>query len=452
MAVKVVLPLLGQTMEEGTIIKWFKQEGEKVEKGEPLLEVQTDKVNMEVESPDAGMLLKIVAPEEAIVPVKELIAVLGEPGENIDDIIGNGAKKEEAPAAAQAPVQAVSVSTVESTATAAAGDRVFASPRAKMVAKEHNLNVALLAGKGTGENGRIREKDVLAFLASAQDLEKPRVTPLAGKVAADQGIDLSQVAASGIGGKITKDDVLKAAVPAPAVKPTGAGKIGRVIPFTGMRKAVADNVDRSFKNAHVTLRMEVDMTEAVKLRKQILDPVEKKFGVRISFTDIITKAAAMAMFDVPIVNATFDGQNITIHDDVNISIAVAIDEGLTVPVVRNVESKGLAQISMEIKELAGKARNGQLPPNALQGGTFTISNLGSYGVEDFDPIINPPQSAILGVCKIVEKPVAVNGQIEIRPMMNLNLTFDHRVMDGAPAAQYLAKVKEILEAPYLMLA
>lgn len=317
MATQVVLPLLGQTMEEGTIIKWFKKEGEKIEKGEPLLEVQTDKVNMEVEAPESGTLLKIVAPEEAIIPVHDLIAVLGEPGEKIDDILA-GAKAEEPAPAETAAVQIAAQPAAAAVSVGGDGDRVFASPRAKMVAQENGLDINLLAGKGTGDNGRIVEADITAFIASLPTA--PRATPLAGKVAVDQGVDLSSVTPSGISGKIVKDDVLKAAAPASSAAafiPAGPRpKIGKVIPFTGMRKAVADNVDKSFKNAHVTLVMEADMTEVVKLRKQILEPTEKLYGVRISYTDIITKACAVAMYYQPIVNSTFDGKNITILDAV----------------------------------------------------------------------------------------------------------------------------------------
>jgi pyruvate dehydrogenase E2 component (dihydrolipoamide acetyltransferase) len=450
MAMTMVMPLLGQTMEEGTITRWLKQEGDPVEKGEPILEVMTDKANMEVEAPASGVLRKILAQVDAVIPIKDPIAIIGTADESIDDLIGG------APAPPQADAQTAVPEIVSSAAqappipaheTVPTGDRVFSSPRARMVASENNLDIAALAGKGTGPGGRIIEQDVLSFAASAPAVERQRLTPLAGKVAADTGVDLASVKGTGIAGRITRDDVLRGVAPG-APRPS----VGRVIPLTGMRKAVADNVSRSARTApHVTLVSEVDMTECAHMRKQIVGELEKVYGVKISFTDIIAKAVAKAIDDFPIVNATLENDQITIHDETNVGIAVALDEGLIVPVVRDVRSKSIAQISIEIKQLAAKARSGSLSPAEYQGGTFTISNLGAYGVDSFNPIINPPQVAILGVCCIVDKPVVVDGQVTVRSMMNLCLSFDHRAMDGAPAAQYLARLKEILESPYTLL-
>ena len=444
----MVMPLLGQTMEEGTITKWLKKEGDAVEKGEPILEVMTDKANMEVEAPVSGVLRKILAVEEQIVPIKDPIAIIGKADEPIDDLLGDGAPAAAAPvaeAAAPSPAQTAPAAPVSAEAPVPNGDRVFSSPRARMVAEEKNVDINMLAGRGTGPGGRIVEKDVLDFLAAAPTDERLRATPLAGKVAADLGVDLGGVAATGISGRITRDDVMRTVVPQVGARPD------RVIPLAGMRKAVADNVSRSARTApHVTLVSEVDMSECVKLRKQILPEVEKTHGVKISFTDIIIKAVARAIDDFPIVNATLENDQITIHGEINVGVAVALPDGLIVPVVRDARSKGIAQISIEVKQLAEKARSGSLTPNEYQGGTFTISNLGTYGVDVFNPIINPPQVAILGVCRIVEKPIAVGGQVEVRPTMNLCLSFDHRAMDGAPAAEYLARLKHILENPYLL--
>ncbi|MDO8588368.1 MAG: dihydrolipoamide acetyltransferase family protein [Armatimonadota bacterium] len=446
MALKMVMPLLGQTMEEGTITKWLKQEGESVNKGEPLLEVMTDKANMEVEAPVSGVLRKILAPEEAIVPIKEPIAIIGTAEEPIDGLLLESAAPAEAEAAAppkEEPVPAVTGAPVEPAPTAE--ERVFSSPRARNVASEHNVDIAALAGKGTGPGGRIVEKDVLAYVASAQAPERPRMTPLAGKVAADIGVTLSDVVATGVGGRITRDDVLRSVTRPP--RPS----IGRVIPLAGMRKAVADNVSLSARNApHVTLVSEVDMTECANLRRQMLPEVEKSCGVKISFTDLIVKAVAKAIDDHPIVNATLESDQITIHDRIDIGIAVALDEGLIVPVLRDVRSKSIPEISVEVKRLAQKARSGGLAPDEYKDGTFTVTNLGAYGVDSFNPIINPPQVAILGVCRIVEKPVVVDGRVRVRSMMNLCLSFDHRAVDGAPAAEYLARLKQILESPYTL--
>ena len=456
MATKMLMPLLGQTMEEGTIIKWFKNEGEEVKAGEPLLEVMTDKVNMEVEASESGVLLKILAQVDDIIPVQDPICIIGQPGESIDDLVAGEAKKEEAPAAAVEASAPAATAPEVSAAPAAAEGRVFASPAAKRVAKEHSIDINALAGKGTGPNGRVREEDVLNYIAAA-----PKATPLAGKMAAEMGVKIGAVAGTGIGGKVTSADVQRAAAPAapaaaaaPAVAPTvpaAPASIGARIPYAGMRKAIGQNVASSKATSpHVTLNIEVDMTEAVRLRKQILDDVEKNFGVRISFTDIIAKAVARAILDKPIVNSSLEGDAIIIHDHVNIGIATAIDTGLVVPVVNDVQAKSLPQISAEIKALVAKARSGKATGNDFKGGTFTITNLGAYGIDTFTPIITPGQSAILGVCAITQKPAVVNGEIAVRSMMNLCLSFDHRVMDGAPAAEYLARLKAILEAPYLI--
>jgi len=449
MATRVILPLLGQTMEEGTINKWFKQEGEAVEKGEPLLEVMTDKVNMEVESPASGILRKIVAPEQAVVPVKELIAVIGTADEAIDDLLGPSAA--EAPAAVTAEAQKVEAAPAAAqeatTAAQVTAGRVFASPRAKRVAQEHGLDIRLLAGMGTGPNGRIVEKDVLNFLAKAE--APPKVTPLAEKVATDLGVDLGAITGTGPGGKIVREDVLRAK---PTPVPVEMPSLGGVIPLTGIRKAVAEAMARSKATApHVTLVSEVDMTDCARLRDQANRVMEERYGVRLSYTDIIMKAAARAIEDYPIVNSRLEGDHIVVHDDVHIGVAVAIEGGLVAPVIKSFRAKPLHVISAELRELAEKARAGRLAPADMQGGTFTITNLGTYGVDVFNPIINPPQSAILGICRIVKRPVVVDDQVQVRPMMNLCLSFDHRVVDGAPAAQYLARVKEMLENPYMMM-
>ncbi len=449
MALKFLLPLLGQTMEEGTINKWFKKEGDPVEKGEPLLEVMTDKVNMEVEAPISGVLRKIIAPEQSVVPVKDPIAIIGEADENIDDLLAEiaAAPTETASSVAEA---AAPVEKVEEPQAAPAVEegRILASPRARKVARDKGLDISLLAGLGTGPGGRIVEKDVLNFLEKAE--AKPKITPLAGKVAADLGVDIAGVSGTGPSGRITREDVERAAPSAP-VAPTPS--LGRVIPFTGIRKAVAEAMARSaFTQPQLTHVMEVDMSECVNFREQLNKDLEKRSGIKLTFTDIIIKASARAIEDFPIVNSSLEPDRIVIHDDVHIAVAVAIDFGLVTPVIRSVRGKTLSTISKELKDLAERARSGKLSPSEMQGGTFTVTNLGAYGVDVFNPIINPPQSAILGVCRIAKRPVVVDDKIEIRPMMNLCLTYDHRVIDGAPAAEFLSRIKDLLENPYLILA
>lgn len=441
----MTLPLLGQTMEEGTITKWLKSEGDVLEKGEPLLEVMTDKANMEVESPASGILRKIVAQEGEIVPVKDVIAIIGTADELIDGLIS----KSSAPAASEKSAVSVVekpskevVSTIVSTVSA---DRVLASPRAKTAAKKFGVDITLLAGKGTGIDGKVVEQDVIVF---AQNMPAPlRATSLAGKVAADMGVDLVSIPGSGPKGKITKGDVLRAVT----VKPTRPS-IARTIPMAGIRKIIAENISASVRTApHVTLTAAVDMTACMEMRTQLLPEFEKRYGVRLTVTGLIVKAAALAILDHPIINSSLAEDKIVIHDEINIGVAAAIDGGLVVPVVRDCDAKSLQEISKDIKSLSTKAKTGTLTMDEMHGGTFTVSNLATFGVEQFNPIINPPESAILGVCKTIEKPAVVDGKIEVRKMMNLCLSFDHRVMDGAPAGDYLTRVKELLESPYLLL-
>lgn len=445
MATKMLMPLLGQTMEEGTIIKWMKNEGDNITEGEPLLEVMTDKVNMEVEAPESGVLLKILAQADEIVAVQNPIAIIGAAGESIDDLLADepAAKAAETATDVSAPAQSAPAPIAEAAqpipAPPIVAGKVISSPSARREARQRGIDIDLLAGKGTGPNGRIIERDVIEFAASM------RATPLAGKVAADMGVDLGGLTGTGIGGRITRSDVERTQASVPA-------GIGSTIPFTGMRKIVAQNVSASAHSAvHVTLVTEVDMAACVALREQLLGEVEKQYGVRISYTDIIVKAAAKAVFDVPIVNATLSEDKIVIADTINIGIATAIEGGLLVPVVKNVQSKSVIDISREIKTLAQRARAGKSTADDLAGGTFTITNLGVYGVDTFTPVITPGQSAILAICRIVDKPVVVKGEVVIRPMMNLCLSFDHRIMDGAPAAEYLARLRDILQAPGLIL-
>ncbi|MDQ2686253.1 MAG: 2-oxo acid dehydrogenase subunit E2, partial [Armatimonadota bacterium] len=336
--------------------------------------------------------------------------------------------------------------------------RVFASPRARRYADEYGVDINALAGRGTGIEGRVVETDVVAFYEEQQTQKKTqRASPLAQRVAAAHGVSVAEVPGSGPGGKVTQDDVRRLIEPMAPPTPNsgGAGTDGTtVIKLTGMRKMVADAVARSAATApHVTLTMPVDMSEATRFRQQILPAVEKTHGVRVSFTDIIAKATARALQDHPALNSIFQGDQITQFSAVHLGIAVSLGtEGLIVPVVRDVQSKSLGEFSAALKTLVGKARAGKLASDEVTGGTFSITNLGTTGVTQFNPIINPPQAAILGVCSITETLVPIGGQPQVRPMLNLCLSFDHRVTDGAPAAAFLARLKEILEQPYLMFA
>ena len=440
MARTVKVPVLGQSVEEVRIVQWFKKVGDMVAIGEALGELETDKTNMEFASTEAGVILGFLAPVDAYVKVESPVVLVGEPGE--------------APAAPIPP----SPSPVPPSP-------LDASPRARRIADELGVNVRDLAGKGTGPAGRIIERDIEAAHAAlaksaqvAQELlETPavRVSPLAQAIAVGEGVNLTSVAGSGTGGRITADDVRAATAPLATLAPNEGQAVGsHVVKLSGLRKRVADNLSKSVREKpHVTLHLAVDMTEANKLRKQLLPAIEKSDNVRISPTDLILKACGHALKEHPIVNAHIDGDTITLFDAAHIGMAVSLgDNGLIVPVIKEVQSKGLTQLAKDRVDLAARARTGKLASSEVSGGTFTVTNLGNYGIQAFNPIIPPPQVAILGICAITDTIVAVNGQPAVRPMMGLSLSFDHRALDGAPAAAFLARIKELLETPGLLLA
>lgn len=439
MANKVIMPKQGLQMTEGTIIKWLAKEGDKVVKDEPLFEMETDKLTITIDAMESGTMLKIVRGEGETVPITETIAIVGTPGEEISALLG-------APVAAPAVVEAAHATKAEAapvaasvTAAAPTDGRVFISPRAKMVAEEKGIDYKAI--KGTGTDGMIVERDVLAYAATT-----PAITPLAKKVAELGGFNTAGVTGTGVSGKIVKDDILKA-IEAKKVGAAGTRK-GSIVPFKGMRKVISDRMLESLgTNAQTTHRISVDMSEATRLRDAF-----KKADKKISFNDIISLAVCRALLDFPAMNAEITAEGILQKDYVNLGIAVAVDNGLIVPVVKDADLMTLEQISLMTKELADKAKAGKLQPDDYTGGSFTISNLGMFGLDSFVAIINPPEAGILAVGRIAKTAVVTDDdEIVIRPMMELTLSYDHRIVDGAPAAQFLAKVKQYLEQPYLLL-
>lgn len=472
MAKVLTMPALGQTVEEQRILQWFKNEGETVAKGEALAEFETDKTNVEWESPEAGVLRRILAPVDAYVPVNQPIAIVGTADEPIDALLPDSVKDAAPPAAQTADAASVAAPAASQKAVAASGaGRVLASPRARRQAEELGVEIGALAGRGTGPGGRIQSRDVLALQQEMSTAPAgapagegaagrgPKASPLARAVAENAGLDLAALAGSGSGGRIRADDVRQAAGDGRPAAPAFSAGGTRVVTLTGLRKRVADNIARSVRQSpHVTLNLSADMTEAQRLRAELLPSVEKATraaggdGVRLSPTDIIVKAVAGALKEFPHVNAHIEGDSLTLFDDIHIGLAVSLGEaGLIVPVVRDAGRRGLAEIARARQDLAARARAGKLGPDEITGGTFTITNLGAYGIESFNPIINPPQVAILGVGAIQDAVVARDGAPTVRPMMGLSLSFDHRAMDGAPAAAFLARVREILENPFLLL-
>ena len=436
MASVIIMPKQGLLMEEGTITKWLAKEGEQTTEGAPLFEMETDKLTITMDSTATGTVLKILHPEGDTVPITQPIAIVGQPGEDISGLLGG-----EAPAAAPAPQPVVEH---------APGERVFSSPRARLRAEENGVDIA--AVPGSGPDGLVVERDVQNYIAN-----QPTVTPLAANQARIQGIDLSGLTGTGPNGKITTEDlhIASAAVePAPAAEPI-PGQLTRgtrTEAMSGMRKAISRNMLTSKStNAQTNHRMVVDMTAAVALRRQY-----KALGIKISYNDIIVRACAKALQDFPIVNASVDGSDIVYHDYVNIGTAVSVPGGLIVPVIRDADIIGLTGIAAKSAELIEKAREGRLTEADYHGGTFTVSSLGMFDLDDFVAIINPPESAILAVGKIAKTPVVVTDdegedQVVIKSMCALCLSYDHRIIDGAEAAKFLQKLKSYLQNPILLI-
>ena len=445
MASVIIMPKQGLMMESGTITKWLVKEGEKTTEGAPLFEMETDKLTITMDSTATGTMLKILHGEGAEVPITQPIAIVGEPGEDISALVGGDA----APAAAAAE-EAPSAAVVEEAPAAVAverapGERVFSSPRARLRAEENGISVAAVAG--SGPDGMVVERDVKAYIAN-----KPAVTPLAANVAKAQGIDLAGITGTGVGGKITTADLPGAAAPAAAAVAAAPARGTRTERMSGMRKAILRNMLNSKQvNAQTHHRISVDMSAAMDARKQFA-----AMGTKVSYNDIIVRACAKALQDFPIVNASVDGDNIVYHDYVNVGVAVSVPGGLIVPVVKDADVIGLKGIADASAALIAKARDGQLTNEDYHGGTFTVSSLGMFGLDEFVAIINPPESAILAVGRIAKTPVVVTGkdgedEIVIKPMCALTLSYDHRIIDGAEAAKFLQKVKNYLQNPVLLI-
>ncbi|WNS81022.1 dihydrolipoamide acetyltransferase family protein [Domibacillus sp. DTU_2020_1001157_1_SI_ALB_TIR_016] len=442
MAKEIFMPKLSSTMETGTLLQWFKEEGDSVEIGEPLFEIMTDKINIEVESYDEGVLLKKYFGEDDQVPVNHVIGYIGTEGEDVpQEAPGvSGAEAEKAAPTENPEPQLVAAGSAEAVIT---DEKPRATPAARHLARTEGIELRDV--QGSGPNGRVHKKDVTAH-AEGSPVEA-KATPLARKVAAGEGVDLSTVQGSGANGKVVKQDVISAKrTTAPAADTSTRKKM------SGMRKVIAERMVQSKQTApHVTMTSEIDMTKVKELRASLLPVVEKQTGFRLSYTEILIKATAAALARHPEINVSLEGDEIVQHGHVHLGLAVAVADGLMVPVIKDVLAKGLAELTQDAKEISQRARENKLLPDQMKGSTFTISNVGMYAVDMFTPVINQPESAILGVGRMQDKPVAVNGALEIRPMLTLSLSFDHRVIDGAPAAAFLTELKDILENPYELL-
>lgn len=433
MAQLIIMPKLGLTMTEGKVAKWYKNEGDKVAVGDVLFEVATDKITNQVESDSEGILLKRLVPEGDDAPVSAPVGIVGSSGEDISGLLGGTLDAEQK----KAEETAAAFDNKSEPAVKNEGN-VKASPAAKKLARDNNIDISLI--KGTGPEGRIVEKDVKLYIEDST--RKVKVSPAAGKLAADLGVDISSIDKRG---RVMKEDVYKAYKPAEENM-----EDERVIP-SGMRKVIAERMFQSWTTSpSVTFNMEADVSKLKAMRDSLKDECGRE-GVKLSYNHILMKICARALKEFPYINASYDGREIILHKNVNVGLAVSVEGGLLVPNVKGAQSKSLLQIAKETDNLVSLARKGGLNPDDMTGGTFTITNLGMYGMRSFSPIINQPELAILGVNAIVEKPVVENGEVVVLPMMNLSLTADHRVVDGAEAAGFLARIVELIENPNLLL-
>lgn len=446
MANYINMPRLGLTMTEGVITKWVKGEGEYVEKGEILAEIESDKSVVPFESPETGTILKLIAVEMDTVEIYEPIAIIGEAGESTDDMqpaaAGENAQAEKQEAEAE-NTEAVKVD--KAPAARSAAGKIFASPSAKRVARENGIDIAdvpMTAGKP-----RITKKDVLDYIEN----NHVKATPLAKKLAAENNIDLNSIG-KGAGERIYSTD-LNIAAPDAAVQnaaavPT-ADEEDTIIPVKGMRKVIATRMKESLDiAAHLTTVIDVDMTKIIELRKSVMDKIMDRYGVKISYNDIILKCVAAAIAEYPRVNCEFTAKEIIVKKKINLGMAVANGEGLVVPVIKDADKLSLGQLASESKRLNNKAKETGLSPDDMSGGTFTVSNMGMYGITSFTSIINQPESAILSVGGLQKRAVVIDDEIVIRPMMTLTVSYDHRAMDGSMSAIFLKTLKEIMEDPY----
>lgn len=427
MAENIIMPKLGMAMVEGTVIAWKKREGEAVKKGEGIVDISSEKIEMEVEAAADGVLLKIEVPAGGVVPYGTVLGVIGQPGE----------------LAATPAVVAEAHAKAESAATLATADGQSAA-----------------TGTSAG-----------ASIAATAVLERPRdgvkISPVARKIAEEAGFDFTTIAGTGPQGRITKEDVERAikaaqetAAPAQAapvaiaVETTDRAAESQLerIPVAGMRKVIAERMYQSLQqSAQLTITMQADITELLQLKEKLSPEIESRYQLKPSVTDWIARAVVLALAKHKQMNSALLDDRIELYDDIHLGVAVALDKGLVVPVVRHAGKMTLVELSRQLKSVSARAKQNQLAPEEMKGSTFTITNLGSYGVDTFTPVLNPPETGILGIGAAKDTPVFVGDELQRRSLLPLSLTFDHRVLDGAPAAAFLATVRSYLEAPHSLL-
>ena len=457
MATSIVMPQLGYDMREGTIVRWLKEEGEDVTRGEIIAEIETDKAVVEFSPTTGGVLRRIVAGAGDIVPVGQLIAVIGDADEALPDELVAPTSPVAAAAAVPATPAPAPTPVAESPPAVPEGE-VRASPIARRLAREKGVNLANLTGSGPG--GRIVEADVLAAAAVLSAPGGVLASPLARRLAREGGIDLSSLTGSGPGGRIVEADVLAASaapaaetpapVPAEAAAEQAVAPAGDQVQLSRMRQTIARVTSDSKREApHFYVASDIDMSKAMDLRRDINDQVDP--DSRVSVNDLIVKASALAIGRHPKFNSFFRDDYLQMNPSINVGIAIALESGLIVPGIPGCEGKTLAEIAVDSRDLAARATSGTLRAEEYTGTTYSVSNLGMFGVDSFTAIIYPPHAAILAVGAVKEQPVVRSGEITIAQIMKATLSVDHRVADGAEAAQFLSEIKRLLENPVSLL-
>jgi pyruvate dehydrogenase E2 component (dihydrolipoamide acetyltransferase) len=436
-ATEVVLPMLGITVEKGKIVEWVKKEGDPVEKGEIIFIVEVEKATTEVESPASGILAKILVPEGVEVPVLTVVGIITEPGEKFS---------EDAVPQAQSPSSVDSVTMVtsqENASMAADGiDIIKAVPAARRMAREHDIHLRDISG--TGPEGLIFARDVETMIARKARPSEVRASTLARRLAEKERVPLDEVTGSGVRDRIMRQDV-QAFLKEPE---TTEMPLGTVIPMSTVRRVIARRMSESaFTAPHIYFFTDACLDPLLDFRSVVLPDLEKRFDIRVSINDFVIKAVALNIMDFPILNAQVNGDEIHIMPEVNVGLAVAMPEGLIVPAIRNADRSGLINIARQRIDLVQRARQGKLTLEEMERGTFTVSSLAQYDITHFTAILNPPQSGILSIGKTDEKLVMEKGQVTVKRVAQIGLSVDHRIIDGAMAADFLQNLKWKLERP-----
>lgn len=444
------MPKLGFNMDVGELIKWRVAEGDTIKKEDVVFEIQTDKTAMEIETTISGVVLRILAEEGQKVPVTLPVCIVGQAGEDIGAMLAEAQVllgMEVAAEVKACETAAAPAANKSDTAANVPGDLKL-SPRARKYAAEHGLDLGGAVIAGTGFQGGIMQRDL------EQAVKAQKITPLAKKMAAALDVDATAVSGTGIGGKIVKADIEAAAQTPKTTVNAASGEIEvlRTLPYSGMRKIIGDRLSESkFTAPHLYFTAAVDVTELMKFR----ETVNKAQKQKVSYNDFVIAAVSQALQNHPTLNCSLQGDKVVQYKDVNIGMAVGMESGLIVPVIKKSQNKRLTAIAAETQSLAEKARAGKLLPQEYQGGTFTISNLGMFGIDNFTAIINPPEAAILGVSALKKTPVVFSSEgedvIMVRTIMNITLSVDHRLIDGMNATKFIKEVQGLLENPLTIL-